>query len=82
MPGQQAKKLSSSITLNSDESAVIQKLLLNVHSIGLEKNPVLLVISIESSSGSVEGSSGKQATPELLNKAFLAKTIHVYVTNL
>ena len=54
--GQQAKKLSSSIALNSDESAVIQKLLLNVHTIG-QKNPVLFVISVESSSESVEGSN-------------------------
>ena len=73
--GQQAKKLSSSIVLNSDESAVAQKLSLNVHTIGIEKNPVLLVISVERSSGSVEGSSGKQMTPELLNEAFLVKTI-------
>ena len=52
-------KLSSSFTLNSDESKVLQKLLLNVHTLRLEKNP-LLFLSVESSSGSVEGSSGKQ----------------------
>ena len=66
--------LSSSIVLNSDESAVTQKLSLNVHTIGLEKNPVLFVVSVERSSGSVEGSIGKQMTPELLNEAFLTKT--------
>ena len=35
---------------------------------------MLFVVSVESSSGSVEGSSGKQMTPELLNEAFLVKT--------
>ena len=34
---------SSSIALNSDKSAVLQKLSLNVHTIGLEKSPVLFV---------------------------------------
>ena len=70
----QAKKLSSSFTLNSDESVVLQKLSLNVHTPRLEKNPLLFLLSIESSSGSVEGSSGKQITPYLLNEAFLAKS--------
>ena len=44
VPGQQAMKLSSSIALNSDESAIIQKLSLNIHTIGHEINPVLFVI--------------------------------------
>ena len=61
-PGQ-AKKLSSSFTLNSDKSVVVQKLSLNVHTLRLENNPLLFLLSMESSSGSVEGSSGKQITP-------------------
>ena len=47
----------------------------NVHTIGPEKNPVLFVIPVESSSGRVEGSSGKQITPNHLNKAFLVNTV-------
>ena len=53
MPGQlahdimiQAKKLSTSFMLNSDESVVLQKLSLNVHSLCLVKSPLLFVSSI------------------------------------
>ena len=63
----QAKKLSSSFTLNSDESVVLQKLSLNVHTLRLKKNSLLFLLSIESSLGSVEGSGGKQITPYKLN---------------
>ena len=59
----QAKKLSSSFMLNSDESIVLQKLSFNVHTLRLKKNSLLFLLSIESSSGSVEGSDGKQITP-------------------
>ena len=59
----QAKKLSSSFTLNSYESVVLQKLSLNVHTVRLTKNSLLFLLSIESSSGTVEGGGGKQITP-------------------
>ena len=55
----QAKKLSSSFALNSDELVVLQKPSLNVLTLRLERNPVLFLTSVESSSGSVEGSSSK-----------------------
>ena len=42
----QAKKLSSSFTLNCDESVVLQKLSLNVHTLGLKKNSLLFLLSI------------------------------------
>ena len=78
VPGQLAhdaqEKLSSSFTLNSDESVVLQKLSLDVHTLHLKNNSLLFLLSIESSSGSVEGSGGKQITPYLLNEAFSAKS--------
>ena len=54
-------KLSSSLMLNSDESVVLQELSLNVDTLRRDKNPPLL--SIERSSGSVEGSSDQQKMP-------------------
>ena len=39
--------------------ARLQKLSLNVHTLCLKKNSLLFLLSIESSSGSVEGSGGK-----------------------
>ena len=51
-----AKKLSSS---NNNESVVLQKLSLNVLTFHPERNPLLLPTSVESLSGSMEGSSGK-----------------------
>ena len=54
-----AKKLSSSFGLNSDESVILQKLLLNVLTLCLGRNLLLFLMSVESSSGSVEGSHGK-----------------------
>ena len=59
----QAKSLSSSFTLNSDESVILQKLSLNMHTLRLKKNSLLFLLFIESSSGSVEGSGGKQIKP-------------------
>ena len=47
----QATKLSSSFMLNSDESVVLQKLSLNVHTLRLKKNSLLFLLSIESSLG-------------------------------
>ena len=49
-----AKKLSSSFELNNDESVILQKLLC----LYLERNLLLFLKSVESSSGSVEGSHG------------------------
>ena len=54
----QAKKFSSSFTLNSDESVILQKLSLNVLALRLKKNSLLFLLSIESSLESVEGSGG------------------------
>ena len=48
-----------SFALNSDKSVVLQKLSLNVLTLRLERNPLLLLTSVESSPGSVEGSAGK-----------------------
>ena len=60
--------------LNSDESVVLQELLLNVHTLHPERNPLLFLtctcISVEKSSWSVEGNYGKQMMPELLTKHF------------
>ena len=68
------KKLISSFTLNSDESVILYKLLLNVHTLRLKKNPLLFLLSIESSSGSLEGNAGKQITAERLRKPFSVKS--------
>ena len=43
----QAKKLSSSFTLNSDESVVLQKLSLNMHTLRLKKNSLLFLLSTD-----------------------------------
>ena len=53
------KKLSSSFAPNSDESVVLYKLLLNVLTLRLERDLLLFLSSVESSSGSVESSGGK-----------------------
>ena len=52
--------------LNNDESVVLQKLSLNVHTLHFEKNPLLFFLSVESSSGSMEGSSGKLGHTNLI----------------
>ena len=49
--------------LNSDDSVILQELSLNVHTFHLKNIPLLFVMSIESSSGSVKGSGGKQIMP-------------------
>ena len=54
---------SSLFSQSNDELVDLQKLLLDVHSLRLEKNPMLFLLSVESSSGSVEGSGGKQIMP-------------------
>ena len=43
-------------------------------SLGVERKPLLSLLSINSWSGSEERSDGQQMTPELLNEAFLMKT--------
>ena len=62
-PGE-AKKLSSSFTLNNDESVVLQKLSLNVHSLCLVKNPLLFLLSVR---GELIRECGRQ--PWLANNA-------------
>ena len=64
VPGHDAQEFSSSFTLNSDESVVLQNLSLNVHTLRLKKNSLLFLLSIESSSESVEGSGGNAITFE------------------
>ena len=45
-----------------------------MHTLYVEKKPLLSLLSIESWSGSEEGGGDKQMTPELLNKAFSMKS--------
>ena len=49
--------------------------MLNVHTLHVEKKPLLPLLSIESSSGSEEGSSGQQMMPEHLNKTLSMKVV-------
>lgn len=82
MPSQHAqKKLNSSFALNSDESVVLQELSLNVHTLSLEKNPLLFLLSIESSSGSLASNTGKQITAELSKKSFSVKSTQLNFKN-
>ena len=46
---------------------------MNVHTLCLKNNSPLFLLSIKSSSGSMEGSGGKQIMPILLKEAFSAK---------
>ena len=46
---------------------------LTVHTLHIERKPLRSLLSIESLSGSEEGSAVQQMMPELLNKAFSAK---------
>ena len=68
-----AEKLSIYIANYGDKSVNLQELLLNIWSFRLEKNPLLFILSIESSSESVEGKGCKQMTPKLQNKVSSAK---------
>ena len=52
---------------------MFQEILLNVHNHHIEKEPLLALLSTESSSESKEGSDGQQMMLELLNKAFSVK---------
>ena len=55
------EKLSSYIIATySNESVNLQELLLKLHTLYLEKSPVLFILSIENFSESVEGSGCKQ----------------------
>ena len=69
-----AEKLSSYIAAYGGESANLQELSLKLHTLYLEKSPVLFVLSIKNFSESMEGSGGKQMTPKLENKVFSAKS--------
>ena len=51
-----AQKLSSYIATCSDESVNLQELSLKLHTLYLEKSPVLFILSIKNFSESVEGS--------------------------
>ena len=69
-----AEKLRSYIATYGGESVNLQELSLNLHTLYLEKSPGLFILSIENFSESMEGSSYKQMTPKLENKAFSAKS--------
>ena len=56
----------------TDELVVLYELYIIKHTRTVEKNPHL---SIESLSGSEEGSNDQQMMPELLNKAFSVKAM-------
>ena len=56
--------------MSSGESVMLQELLLNVHTIYIEKKPSLSLLSTQSSSGRKEGRGGQQMTPEFLNSIF------------
>ena len=56
----------------SDEPVILLDLLLTMHTLWVEKKPLLSLLSIESLSGE-EGSGDQQVMPELLNKEFSAK---------
>ena len=74
---QKAKRLICKCAMISDELFV----LLTVHTLRIERKPLLILSSIESSSRSEEGCGGQEMTPELLNKAFSAKaTLQIWKT--
>jgi hypothetical protein len=57
-----------------DEPVVLLNLSLAIHTLRVEKKPLLSLLFIKSSSGSEEGGSDLQMTPELLNGVFSAKS--------
>ena len=80
MPDQQrlmqkayCKKLICQCAMINGESVMLQELLLTVHTLHIERKPLRSFLSIESLSGSEEGSAVQQMMPELLSKAFSAK---------
>jgi hypothetical protein len=69
----------SAICINSQEAYLplcneLLDLSLPVHTLRVEKKPILTLLSIESSSGSEEGSGDQHMKPELLNEVFSAKS--------
>ncbi len=59
----------------SDKPVVLLDLLLAIYkTLRVEKKPILSLLSIKSSPGSEEGGGDQQMIPELLNKAFSAKS--------
>ena len=68
-----AERLSSYIATYGSESVHLQELSLKLHTLYLEKSPVLFVLSIKNFSENVEGSGYKQRKPKLENKAFSVK---------
>ena len=69
---QKAKKLICQCAKISDEPVVLLDLSLTIHTLYVEKKPLLSLLSIESSTGSEEGSRDQQMMPKLLNEAFSA----------
>ena len=59
--------------MTSDELVKLQHLSLKLHTLYLEKRLIMFIFSIENSPGSMEGSSSRQMTPELENKALSGK---------
>ncbi len=57
-----------------DEPVDLLDLLLAIHLLRVEKMPLLSLLSIESLSGSEDGSGGQQMIPELSNEAFSTKS--------
>jgi hypothetical protein len=55
------------------EPVILLVLLLTLHTFRDEKEPLLSLLSIESSPRSDEGGGDEQMTPKLLNEAFSAK---------
>ena len=65
-----ANKLSGYFAMNSDASVVLWELSLVLYTFCLGKNPLLFLLSVESSSGGEEGGSCKQ----MENKVFSVKS--------
>jgi hypothetical protein len=57
-----------------DEPVVLLDLSLAIHTLRVEKTPLLSHLFIQSSSGSEKGGGDLQMTPELLNRVFSAKS--------
>jgi hypothetical protein len=57
-----------------DEPVVLLDLSLAIHTLRVEKKPLLSPLPIESLSESEDGSGDQQMTPELSNEAFSAKS--------
>ncbi len=74
---QKAKKLIRQCATISDEPVVFMDLSLAIYTLRVDKKPLLSLLSIESE----EGGGDQQMTPELLIKAFSAKSHNSYNLN-